>query len=420
MRLIYTIIIALCFFSGISAQYPINNSAIPFTRKIDDGFGYYFRNSIRIRSFNYYLSHPSPFGKPQKTKAPAEEFYYSKYYRDSIPKKDITVNRKINSPILEAAGELKIRATYTYILIAFPNIESDSFVHLIKEHGVTSTGFLIAKYADFNFLIKRNPIYYISDSTILGSSIEISSVDSFYKYSCEHVFQTENKKITKYEVNIKSNILLDSVWKSFERKISLIYNDSGNLLSVSDKNYREADIFTRLNKLGYEEGDPRKDEKSSILYTLGKHLENKEITYLYDKNKQLSKYIIRKEITVENKTKRQKQVIRVQSNSKNGKYQISYEPVTNHRINFIPDIGFDKAFWAIFELKGKRIVQKLFFDEQGVLEKTAFYKGKHCLLSRNFKRQKISEPIEIIEKFQPDEYFPDRQGYEIHESSSLW
>jgi hypothetical protein len=203
MRLIYTIIIALCFFSGISAQYPINNSAIPFIRKIDDGFGYYFRNSIRIRSFNYYLSHPSPFGKPQKTKAPAEEFYYSKYYRDSIPKKDITFNRKINSPILEAAGELKIRATYTYILIAFPNIESDSFVHLIKERGATSTGFLIAKYADFNFLIKRNPIYYILDSTILGSSIEISSVDSFYKYSCEHVFQTENKKITKYEVNIK-------------------------------------------------------------------------------------------------------------------------------------------------------------------------------------------------------------------------
>jgi hypothetical protein len=81
----------------------------------------------------------------------------------------------------------------------------------------------------------------------------------------------------------------------------------------------------------------------------------------------------------------------------------------------ISDTGFDKAFWAIFDLKGKKLKQKLFFNAAGALEKISFFKGKKLLLTREYRLYKGEYIEEIITKYQPDAYFPYRFGYTITE-----
>jgi hypothetical protein len=239
------------------------------------------------------------------------------------------------------------------------------------------------------------------EGSFFKSNIEIISNKKAYHYKAYKNI-TEGRSLDSIEVSLN----IDGTARRNKCRVELQSDSARGLLFVKDERNMEFDLFALS-------GGFHIDYK----YLQKKEYKKKEISYQYNKNNRLSGYRIETTIIdrMANKKKQDVQKFSISSNCDSCRYDIIYDPIENNSMYFIPDIGFDKAFWAIFDLKGKKIKQKLFFNAAGALEKISFFKGKKLLLTREyFYTEDRSQ--QIITKYQPDTYFPYRFGYSINTS----
>lgn len=286
--------------------------------------------------------------------------------------------------------------TYPYEGIPFfYSIDNRQF-HLLRGN-TQRVCMLIDKLADSSQLINMS---FVSSPQQDSSDIEIISDKKTYHYKAHRRVRVD-WLLDSIEVSLK----LDDTVRSNKRRVELQSDSARGLLFVKDERNMEFDIFAFGESTEVYECLKKKEYKK------------KEISYRYDKNNRLSGYLIKTTIidSLALKKKHYVQDFSVSSNCDSCQYDVIYDPIENSQMYLISDTGFDKAFWAIFDLKGKKLKQKLFFNAAGALEKISFFKGKKLLLTREYRLYKGEYIEEIITKYQPDAYFPYRFGYTITE-----